>query len=214
MWEQGKSWDCMDFRNENTPIRAWTAHFRVYLFHWLQISSISPRWLLMYQIKFHIKLNLESKVSNVLSYLAFILSPFGFMANTLYWISQSSWNFVLSCYILRVVSLRDWQLRDIFSWFLTRSLFLCRIKNLWRVLEGFKIAQNCRPAGCTYWKWSWSLFHFHNVLSRSTVAPQKVHCLCYCLRTMGFKISYIMKVLGTSQGDNLLWFSIHLWNFC
>lgn len=59
MWEQGKQWGWMNFRNGNTLIFAWTVHFRVYVFHWLKNSSISPRWLLTYQIKFQINLNFK-----------------------------------------------------------------------------------------------------------------------------------------------------------
>lgn len=48
-------------------------HFSVYLFHWLQISSISPRWFLMYQIKFQINLNLDFKVSELMFLLLWLL---------------------------------------------------------------------------------------------------------------------------------------------
>lgn len=81
MWEQGKQWDCMNFRNKNTSICAWTVHFKVYMFHWLQISSISPRWLLMYQIKFQINLNLDFKVSKLMFLLTWLL----------FWVSLVSW---------------------------------------------------------------------------------------------------------------------------
>lgn len=106
--------------------------------YWLQISSVSPRYLFIYQINFQIKLNVDFKVSKIMFFLDFYSESLWFYGWSIL-LTVSRWNFVLSCTFFYGEFLKkDWQLKGIFSLFCTRSS--CRVKSLWRVLESF---QNC-----------------------------------------------------------------------
>lgn len=64
--------------------------------YWLQVSSISPRWLFTSQLKFQIKLNLDFKVSKLLFLLDFYSESLWFYGWSIL-LTISRWNFVLSC---------------------------------------------------------------------------------------------------------------------
>lgn len=64
--------------------------------YWLQVSSISPRWLFSSRLKFQIKLNLDFKLSNLFFWFDFCFESLWFYGWSIL-LTISRWNFVLRC---------------------------------------------------------------------------------------------------------------------